>query len=58
MYHCVCEYTERESMYTEKDCEMLIDLAKGLVVAQGTEESGNEILPFFMAAGKCAKRNG
>ena len=43
-------------MYTEKDCEMLIDLAKGLVVAQGTEESGREIIPFFMAAGKNVPR--
>ena len=39
-------------MYTEKDREMLIDLAKGAALAQGTEESGKEIIPFFMAAGK------
>lgn len=39
-------------MYTEKDCEMLVDLAKGAALAQGTQESGGEIIPFFMAAGK------
>ena len=43
-------------MYTEKDCEMLVDLAKGAALAQGTQESGGEIIPFFMAAGKNVPR--